>query len=138
MDNHSYIIKEVKSIQKEMKNGKSVEELSVQFMEFKEKYPKTWMHIIEGNFSTIEFNKMNEVYQTVYNLKEGEHLDRKNIANVAIGNHLAEKFLYPITGKPSMEDMQKGYTQVLEKNKMVKENTNTNTNTNINTNTKEE
>ena len=125
MDNHLYILETVKQIQNEMKNGKTVDELSISpaYSEFKEKYPKTWVHIMEGNFSTTEFKKMNNIYQNVYNMKEGEHFDRKNIANVAVGNHLAEKFLYPTTGKPSMEDMEKGYAHVLEQNKTVKKNT---------------
>ena len=61
MENHLYISNTVKLIQKDLKNKKTHDELSAKYKDFKEKYPKTWIHIMEGNFSITEVNKMKQI-----------------------------------------------------------------------------
>ena len=116
-----YIYDTVKKIQQEIKQGKSETEVGILYTDFKDKYPTTWKSILSGEFSLIEFKKMSNIYQNVKNKKEGDKLNKDYLGNIAVGNYLAEKYLYPTAGRPSSQNLNKSYSHGLNKTELLKQ-----------------
>jgi hypothetical protein len=125
--NWQYIYDNAKSISSELKKNdiNGVDDLinsNPEFKIFKERFPKSWDSIITGQFSLIEFKKQRDVYNTVYQKKVGSHFDKKNLANVALGNKIAKDCNLYNGKEPSAKELQKAYEQVMAKNEIAKSN----------------
>lgn len=81
------------------------------YKDFSEKYPKTWVNLMDGNFSIIHLERNLEIYENMYNKAKGNHYQKRFCADIDFGEQLAEKYLYPTMGKPDQEERKKAINE---------------------------
>lgn len=123
--NWQYIYDNAKEVIKDLSTKKidNIKDLEKKHGEFKERYPKVWNSIIQGTFSLDSYKKYGDIYFKVYDDKEGDHFDKKNLANIAFSNRAAYDYGVYKDKEPSSKEMQKAYEQTMAKNELVKSNT---------------
>lgn len=71
---------------------------------FSEKYPKTWISILDNDLKLGHLERNIEAYETMFRKSKGRtYKERKFQADVQFGEKLANEYLYPTTGKPTKE-----------------------------------
>lgn len=97
------IIKDITNDQKELTR----DHLERKYNEFAQKYPKTWINIMDGSFSVYQLERNVQIYEKYYKKSTGTHENRRFEADVGFGEHLAQQYLYPNTEQPSKEQKNK-------------------------------
>lgn len=97
------IIKDITNDQKELTR----DQLERKYEDFAQKYPKTWINIMDGSFSIYQLERNVEIYEKYYKKSSGTHENRRFEADVGFGEHLAQQYLYPKTEQPSKEQKNK-------------------------------
>ena len=84
------------------------DELEKKYNDFATNNPKTWINIMDKNFSIGHLERKIELYENFYTRSnEKDHQSKKFYADVAFAEDLAEKHLYPHIGNPSQEQKNK-------------------------------
>jgi len=91
-------------------------QLEDKYETFRKNNPKTWLGLIYNQIDFKQFAEYNKMYEEFYHKTEGEHKDKRFKADVGFSEHLAEKHLYPITGKPSKKRMNTALAAAKAKN----------------------
>jgi len=109
-------LEEIKQVDND-KNKLTRGELEKKYEAFAEKYPKTWINILDDNFVVSHLERKIEVYEKFYKRHShlNNHEDIKLQADMDFGETLAEEFLYPVTGKPSNLDRSRAETIIRKK-----------------------
>ena len=97
------VIKDIVNDQKTLTR----DQLERKYEEFAQKYPKTWLNIMDGSFSVYQLERNVELYEQYYNRSTGSHENKRFEADVGLGEHLARKYLYPKTENPSQQQKNK-------------------------------
>jgi hypothetical protein len=92
-----------------MATGMNREQLYHKYTEFAADKPKSFNHTVDGNFDEDTFIKMMQTYSNKHTSAVN---DKAFEATTAIGEMLAEKYLYPKVGKPSDDDKSKALAAV--------------------------
>lgn len=95
-------IKQIEEDKKSLTRG----QMETKYTWFADKYPKTWVNIMDNTFLISHFERNLEVYEKLYTRSVGDHFEKRFNADIGMGEILAEKYLYPTFGKPSKESMQ--------------------------------
>lgn len=106
-------------------------QLEAKYEAFSEKYPKTWVSIMDGTLMLGHLERNVEAYETMFRKSRGRtYKERKFNTDSQFGEKLAEEFLYPTFGKPSDSDMNRarnlakktddGKVRVFDKSQMKK------------------
>ena len=94
-------------------------QMETKYVAFSEKYPKTWVNLMDGTFSMLHLERNLEIYENMYNKAKGNHYQKRFCADIDFGENLAEKYLYPTMGKPDPEEKKKAIKQAKKQmNKM--------------------
>jgi len=96
-------IKSIINDQKVLNNN----QLLRKYHTFSEKYPKTWINILDSTFNINQLERNVLLYERYYKNSKGTHENKRFQADVGFGEHLAKKYLYPTTGNPSNEQKNK-------------------------------
>jgi hypothetical protein len=98
MDDLTKTLKIVREIKIDHANGMNRSQLYQKYEDFATNKPKTFNQTVDGNFNEEVFISLCKVYQSKPNKLDG---------TIAMGEMMAEKFLYPKIGKPSDENREK-------------------------------
>lgn len=91
-------------------------ELEAKYETFAEKYPKTWVSIIDDKIMIGHLRQQIDSYVTMFKKSNGRtYKERKFNADLQFGNKLAEEYLYPTYGKPSKEALEKALVETKAK-----------------------
>jgi hypothetical protein len=105
-------IKKVMEDKKILTRGK----LEEKYEAFSEKFPKTWISIIDETIMIGHLLRNIEAYEQMFRKSGGKsYKDRKFDADVEFGEKLAEEYLYPTTGRPDPMDYAKALSETKEK-----------------------
>tara|TARA_Y100000748_G_scaffold281721_1_gene261528 strand:- start:1364 stop:1735 length:372 start_codon:yes stop_codon:yes gene_type:complete len=85
-------------------------EMDEKYKEFKERYPKFYKHIIDGNFDVNYFRQMISVREQAVSVSEGDETEKSFNGDVAVGEFLARRYVYPIQ-KPSQGDLEQAFVK---------------------------
>jgi hypothetical protein len=99
MDELAHTLMTTRKIKSDQAKGMTREQLYKKYTEFAANKPKTFNQTVDGNFDEEMFLKICGIYSSNTDKLQG---------TIAVGEMLAEKFLYPTTGTPSDEDRQRG------------------------------
>lgn len=110
-------MKQLKTIEKisEEQSVLTQVELEDKYKEFADTNPKTWQAIMDRSFPIQHLRRKIELYSKFYERTKGEHQEKKFKADVKFGEHLAEEYLYPHTGKPSQQAMNEALAKAKKK-----------------------
>lgn len=89
---------------KDISNDQKVltrDQLEGKYKIFAEKYPKTWINLMDKTFNVYQLERNVELYENFYRKSKGKHENKRFQADVGIGEHWARKFLYDKTGNPT-------------------------------------
>jgi hypothetical protein len=109
MDDLNITLNIVRQIKIDMATGMNREQLYHKYTEFAADKPKSFNHTVDGNFDEDTFIKMMQTYSNKHTSAVN---DKAFEATTAIGEMLAEKYLYPKVGKPSDDDKSKALAAV--------------------------
>lgn len=104
----------IKCIDKDRKTM-YIGDLEKKYKDFMEKYPKTWLNLLDNKFVVSHLERKIELYEKMYRKSGGSHEKKKFNADVFMGERIADEYLYPSTGKPSTKDHSKAYNLAKEK-----------------------
>lgn len=104
----------IKSIIKDQKEL-TRDQLERKYQTFTEKYPKTWINIMDSTFNINQLERNVLLYEKYYKNSKGKHEEKRFNADVGFGEHLAQKYLYPTTGTPSNEQKDKSLAAARKK-----------------------
>lgn len=106
-------IKEIFRDKSELTRG----QLEAKYEAFAEKYPKTWVGIIDGTLLLGHLERNIEAYEIMFRRSKGRtYKERKFNTDTQFGEKLAEEYLYPTMGKPSEEQMKRALRIARENN----------------------
>ncbi len=110
-------MKQLETIEKISQDQLSLTQVQLEdkYKEFSEKNPKTWQAIMDKSFPVQHLRRKIELYNKFYQRTSGEHQEKKFKADVQFGEHLAEEYLYPHTGKPSTKAMNEALAKAKKK-----------------------
>ena len=112
MDDLDNTLKTVRLIKIDMSTGMTREQLYHKYTEFAANKPKSFNHTVDGNFDENMFINIQKTYLN----KHTSSIDDKAFeATTAIGEMLAEKFVYPKVGKPPEADTAKAMAAIKHK-----------------------
>lgn len=116
---------QLNTIKQIMKDQKEItrDQLERKYQEFSEKYPKTWISIMDGAFNINQLETNVKLYERFYKKSSGPHQNRRFEADVGFGEHLAKKYLYPTTGTPTQEQKNRSLAIARKKANTQQENT---------------
>lgn len=106
MDELSKTLIITRQIKADHASGMTREQLYKKYTDFAANKPKTFNQTVDGNFNEEMFLKICKTYSSDSDKQKG---------TLAVGEMLAEKFLYPTTGKPSDEDRSKAIAAMNKK-----------------------
>ena len=98
MEDLSNTLLTTRQIKSDHAKGMTRSQLYEKYTDFATTKPKTFNQTVDGNFDEEMFLKICQTYSLDSNKLQG---------TIAVGEMLAEKFLYPTVGKPSEEDRSK-------------------------------
>lgn len=82
-------------------------QMETKYGEFAEKYPKTWVNILDNKFQLSHLERQVEVYEHMFKKSKGRTYEQKKYeTEKQFGEKLAEQYLYPTFGKPDNEAMK--------------------------------
>lgn len=97
-------IRQVVEDQKTMTRG----QLEAKYEAFAEKYPKTWVSLMDGNLHIGHLERNIEAYETMFRRSNGRtYKEKKFQADMQFGEKLAQEYLYPTTGRPDQKMLDK-------------------------------
>ena len=97
-------------------------QLEAKYENFAAKYPKTWVSIIDDTIKIGYLRQSVESYETMFNNAKGRTYQEKKLnADIALGEEVASKYLYPITGRPDDKSLRDALYEVKTKVKKQEE-----------------
>lgn len=91
-------------------------QLEAKYENFSEKYPKTWVSIIDDTIKLGHLERNIEAYEQMFRKSRGKtYQERKFNADLKFGEKLAEEYLYPTTGRPDRDSYNKALTETRRK-----------------------
>lgn len=103
------ILETVKNIHRDS-GRKTIEEVEEEYKEFKENFQKLFYASIAPNFNFRELEWL---------LNVRDNATAKGVPDIVrdthIGEHYAKKYVYPVTGEPSLNDKKNAAKKVAEK-----------------------
>ena len=80
-------------------------EMEGKYTKFAEKYPHTWLGIMDDKITLGHLERNVEVYEHMYRKSKGRgYKERKFQTDMKFGEKLAEEYLYPTTGRPDTKN----------------------------------
>lgn len=108
-------IKLVKQIRIDMKLGLDRTALYNKYNDFAVNKPKTFFNTLDGSIDEAILLEIRNKYCEVH---EKSETNKSEKATSALGEHLAEKYLYPTFGVPTEDERKQGQREI---NKILKE-----------------
>jgi hypothetical protein len=111
MEEFKYVLDTYRLIKKDMDDGLTRDQLYYKYSEFRSGKPKTFFHILDGNFDEKMFLNIVKTYRETHNVAT---TDKETKASISVGEMLAERYLYPKVGRPDPEIQRKNQDDIIK------------------------
>lgn len=105
----------------EDKKSLSKNDIQIKYKDFKDKYPKLFLSMLDGIFNKQQFMELVDIRRKTFAAnKNKNHKIKKFESDINVSEHLARKYLYPVMGEPSEKQKREAYKKSLAKFRLSK------------------